>query len=175
MRIAVLADIHGNLMALKAVVADLWESAPDVVLNGGDLADPGSSPIEVLDWVRDLKWDGVVGNTDEMLVRPERLNQFARTSSAPPGMWTAIREIADVTRAIAGESRLRWISEMPLVHTEKDLALVHAGVDNCWTAPGDEEIEQAFAKLNAPVVVRTYSCSFRSRAGDQCRECGPAV
>jgi predicted phosphodiesterase len=38
MRIAVLSDIHGNLRAFDAVRKDLRETAPDVVVHGGDLA-----------------------------------------------------------------------------------------------------------------------------------------
>ncbi|MGB9119577.1 MAG: metallophosphoesterase [Candidatus Angelobacter sp.] len=36
MRIAILADIHGNLTALDAVLADLRQQKPDVVYHGGD-------------------------------------------------------------------------------------------------------------------------------------------
>ena len=54
MRIAAVSDIHGNLVALEAVLADLRETSPDSILHGDDLADGGSSPAEVLDRVRDL-------------------------------------------------------------------------------------------------------------------------
>jgi len=64
MRIAVVSDIHGNLTALEAVLADLEQTSPDLALHGGDLADGGSSPIEVVDRIRDLGWQGVMGNTD---------------------------------------------------------------------------------------------------------------
>lgn len=37
MRIAIVSDIHGNLTALEAVIADLRETAPDVVLHGAIL------------------------------------------------------------------------------------------------------------------------------------------
>jgi predicted phosphodiesterase len=37
MRVAVVSDIHGNLTALEAVIADLERRAPDVVIHGGDL------------------------------------------------------------------------------------------------------------------------------------------
>jgi len=37
MRVAVLADAHGNLLALEAVLADLRGQAPDLVVNLGDL------------------------------------------------------------------------------------------------------------------------------------------
>ena len=37
-RVAVVSDIHGNLTALEAVIADLERRAPDLVIHGGDLA-----------------------------------------------------------------------------------------------------------------------------------------
>lgn len=47
MRIAAIADAHGNLLALEAVLADLRAQAPDLVVNLGDLVsgpfDPASS------------------------------------------------------------------------------------------------------------------------------------
>jgi hypothetical protein len=63
------------------------------------LADPKSSPIDIIDHIRDLGWQGVMGNTDEMLAQPSSLEDFASQSSSPPAMWTAIREIATATRA----------------------------------------------------------------------------
>ncbi|HEX3095404.1 MAG TPA: metallophosphoesterase [Candidatus Angelobacter sp.] len=38
MRIAIISDIHGNLTALDAILADLRQQKPDLVLHGGDLA-----------------------------------------------------------------------------------------------------------------------------------------
>ena len=43
MRIAVVADIHGNVRALRAVMDDLREVAPDRVINLGDCV---SGPLE---------------------------------------------------------------------------------------------------------------------------------
>ena len=78
MRVAIVSDIHGNRTAFDAVLADLRQTAPDLVLHGGDLADGGSSPVHIVDRIRDLGWDGVAGNTDEMLFRPESLTEFAK-------------------------------------------------------------------------------------------------
>jgi 3',5'-cyclic AMP phosphodiesterase CpdA len=52
MRVAVVSDIHGNLTAFEAVLADIRRASPDLVVHGGDLADPGSSPIEIVDLIR---------------------------------------------------------------------------------------------------------------------------
>src|SRR3984885_6503194 len=100
--VAVVTDIHGNLTAFEAVLADIRRMAPDLVLHGGDLADPGSSPIEVVDRIRDLGWRGVMGNTDEMLVRPSSLEDFGSQSSAPSTMWSVMRLIASSTRSKLG-------------------------------------------------------------------------
>ena len=86
MRVAVVSDIHGNLTAFEAVLADIRQCSPDLVLHGGDLADSGSSPIEIIDQIRSLGWQGVMGNTDEMLVQPDSLEEFASQSSAPPAI-----------------------------------------------------------------------------------------
>lgn len=67
MRVAIVSDIHGNRTAFEAVLADLRQTTPDIILHGGDLADTGSSPAYIVDCVRDLRWPGIVGNTDEML------------------------------------------------------------------------------------------------------------
>jgi len=37
LRVAVLADVHGNAPALEAVLADVEAAAPDLVVFGGDL------------------------------------------------------------------------------------------------------------------------------------------
>ena len=82
MRIAVVSDIHGSLTPLEEVVGDIERQAPDLVICGGDLVLMGPQPAEVIDLVRELGWPGVVGNTDEMLWRPElravRLEQAPR-------------------------------------------------------------------------------------------------
>jgi hypothetical protein len=48
--------------------------------HGGDLPQGGSSPTEIVDQIRDLGWQGVLGNTDEMLFAPESLQDFAKQS-----------------------------------------------------------------------------------------------
>ena len=98
MRIAIVSDIHDNLTAFRAVLADLGETSPDLVLHGGDLVCGGSNPVEVVDRVRDLGWPGVFGNTDEAMARPETLEEFARQSSAPSALWDAVRETTAFTR-----------------------------------------------------------------------------
>jgi predicted phosphodiesterase len=172
MRVAVVSDIHGNLTAFEAVLADIQQASPDLVLHGGDLADGGSSPIEIIDRIRDLGWRGVIGNTDEMLVQPDSLENFARQSSAPPALWTAIREIASSTRSTLGDERLAWLRELPRVKILGTLALVHATPESCWQTPApkatDAELEAIYGPLGRPIVVfgHTHLPSIRNIAGN---------
>lgn len=171
MRIAVVSDIHGNLTAFEAVLADIRYTSPDLVLHGGDLADTGSSPIEIIDRIRDLGWQGVMGNTDEMLVRPDSLEDFARQSSAPPALWSAIREMASATRLKLGNDRLAWLRELPMTFSTAGLALVHALPSDCWRTLAaevkDAEVEARYGSLGQPVVAfgHIHRPSIRSIAG----------
>src|SRR3982751_2576314 len=113
MRIAIVSDIHGNRTAFEAVLADLRQTSPDLILHGGDLADSGSSPVEILDRIRDLGWPGVLGNTDEMLFDPASLQAFAAQSPALSGMFAKIEEMAAWTRDRLGSTRLAWIRSLP--------------------------------------------------------------
>jgi putative phosphoesterase len=156
MRIAVVSDIHGNLTALEAVLADIREQAPDLALHGGDLADGGSSPVEVIDRIRGLGWQGVMGNTDEMLVQPEALDEFAAQSNVPPSVWVAVRGVATATRAMLGEERLGWLHTLPRTITQTEFALVHASPTSPWRAPAadatEAEIEATYGSMGEPVV-----------------------
>lgn len=158
MRVAVVSDVHGNLTALEAVIADLRETAPDLVLNGGDLPQGGARPMEVLDRVRDLGWPGVLGNTDEMLFDPDSLRQFAAQSPAPyRPMFDLIEEMAEATRALLGTERLAWLQALPRRQIHGELALVHAAPDTTWRAPGpeasDAEVSAVYKGLGLPLVV----------------------
>lgn len=157
MRIAILSDIHGNLTAFDAVVADLNTAAPDLVVHGGDLADGGSCPIEIIDWIRDLGWQGVRGNGDQMLCQPESLEEFAARSSAAPALWASVREMAAATRSLLGSERLSWLGELPPFITAPDFAIVHATPESCWKAPptnaSNEELCKIYGGLNRPIAV----------------------
>jgi putative phosphoesterase len=121
-RVAVISDVHGSLTALEAVIADLAETRPDVVLQGGDLADAGASPAAVIDRVRELGWRGVMGNTDEMLHRPESLTEFSAPHPELAPMFAKIAEMAAWTRAQLGPGRLEWLRAQPGTQYEGPLS-----------------------------------------------------
>jgi predicted phosphodiesterase len=159
-RIAIVSDIHGNLTALKAVLADLELTAPDLVLHGGDLAQGGASPAQVVDRIRELGWPGVLGNTDEMLFRPEALTEFAAGSPQLAPLFAVIAEVAAAGREALGEERLAWLGEQPPTQSHGPLALVHASPRDLWRAPApeasDEDLASTYGSLGRPVAVYAH-------------------
>src|ERR1700739_1315152 len=113
MRVAVVSDVHGNRGGRAAVVADLREVGPDVVVHGGDLAYGGAHPTEVVDQIRALGWPGVRGNTDEMLWAPQSLTDFAAKTPQLGPLLALVQDVIPPTLASLGEERLRWLEGFP--------------------------------------------------------------
>jgi putative phosphoesterase len=157
MRLAVVSDIHGNLTALEAVVADLRRRAPDLVVHGGDLALMGPRPAEVVDRVRELGWRGVVGNTDELLWRPgEHQRQLERAPVLAALLALLFDAYAPDTRERLGDARLAWLAALPAEYGTDQLTVVHAQPGDLWRAPkpdaSDTELSSTYASLEADQV-----------------------
>lgn len=70
MRLAVISDIHGNVRALEAVLADIRSRAPDSIVNLGDCATSPLWPRETLEMLDSLALPTVRGNHDRWLAEP---------------------------------------------------------------------------------------------------------
>jgi predicted phosphodiesterase len=68
MRIAIISDIHGNCIALEAVLADLGREKVDHLVCLGDAIQGGPQPAEVVARLRDLACPVVIGNADAWLL-----------------------------------------------------------------------------------------------------------
>lgn len=121
-RIAVLSDVHGNVPALEAVMADLERMAPDEVLVGGDLVGRGPQGAEVVRRIAATGWAAIRGNHEEYLL------EFRR-GQVPDGWlhaaeWSAARWMA----AELGEAETAWIERLPFSLASRlapGLRLVH--------------------------------------------------
>jgi putative phosphoesterase len=71
MRVALLSDIHGNLLALEAVLTALKQEAADQIVCLGDVAIFGPQPGETLARIRALRCPVVMGNTDAWALDPQ--------------------------------------------------------------------------------------------------------
>lgn len=87
--LAILADIHGNLTALQAVLDDLDRVQPDALLVAGDLINGGPQPAETLALLRARHAQMIRGNGDDYLI------DYHRGAWSPQRMaslqWAAIR------------------------------------------------------------------------------------
>jgi predicted phosphodiesterase len=71
MRIAIVSDIHGNLVAFNAALDDIARERVDRVVCLGDVAAFGPQPGEVIARLREIGCPVVKGDTDETLLTPE--------------------------------------------------------------------------------------------------------
>jgi predicted phosphodiesterase len=78
MRIAIISDIHGNLVALEAVLADIERRGADVTVNLGDCATSPLWPRETLELLDTLALPTVRGNHDRWIASP-RPGELSRT------------------------------------------------------------------------------------------------
>jgi predicted phosphodiesterase len=158
MRLAVVSDIHGNLTALDAVAADIAERGVDRVVHGGDVALIGARPAEVIDRLQELGWTGIVGNTDELLWRPEELEKQLRNApKLEPLLRMLFENYAPATLDRIGEARLELLGGLPESRSVANVSLIHASPGDLWRAPmpdaGDEELEATYDPVGADVVV----------------------
>jgi putative phosphoesterase len=157
MRIAVVSDIHGNRTAFTAVLADLRQAAPDLVFHGGDLAQGGSHPAEIIDQIRSLEWPGVQGNTDEVLWSLDGLHDLFSKQPKLKSLLSVIEDQVATTCDWVGQERIEWLKSLPTLHRHESIAIVHASPDNLWRAPmqdaTDAEFENVYGSLKSKIVV----------------------
>lgn len=157
MRVAIVSDVHGNLTAFDAVLADIQRRAPDLILHGGDLALMGGQPAEVIDRLRELGWAGVVGNTDEALWRPqEQVRQQQHAPELGRLLKLIFEQYAPATLELLGDERVAWLQGLPAQQRVGDLVLVHAAPGDLWRAPmpdaEDDELLAVYEPLDAAVA-----------------------
>ena len=86
MKIAFVSDIHGNLAALKAVLADIDQHAPDAIVSLGDTVGYGPQPRECLRMVRERCDLVLMGNHEDAVLKgAEHFTPLARIAID----WTA--------------------------------------------------------------------------------------
>jgi putative phosphoesterase len=113
-RIALIADIHGNLPALDAVLADFKPSGADRVICLGDVGAMGPFPVETLERVRDLRCPVIMGNGDAAMLDPPELPDDDETARkfAEMDHWCAAR-LSDDHRATIRSYRERIRIQLP--------------------------------------------------------------
>ena len=156
MRVAVLYDIHANLPALEAVLAEVRRERADRILFGGDIV-PGPMPRQTIDAIRalDIPAQFIHGNGDREILQRLRGDETTRVPEA-------FREAMRWNAAQLGGEDERWIGEWPLTVTISippigDVLFCHATARNdveiFTRRTPDDEVAPMFDGVNAALVV----------------------
>lgn len=157
-RIAMLADVHGNMPALEAVVDDIARQRVDEVLVGGDLVGRGPEGRAVLERVRALGWPAVAGNHEGLLLD---------TRATPRDDEVDVDDIVRCTRWMAdelGDAAAAYLSALPdflVAATAAEVRLVHGSPRSNrqgigpWTSP--EQLRELFDDVPEPILVCAHT------------------
>ncbi len=129
MRVALISDIHGNAIALEAVLADIHQAKVDAIICLGDIATIGPEPMKVLKRIRDLNIPCVKGNHDDALLQPDQ----AATYHIPP----ILQPVLDWCAAQITPSTCEFLKNLPPTYSinlseQHNLFCFH-GSPGCYT------------------------------------------
>jgi diadenosine tetraphosphatase ApaH/serine/threonine PP2A family protein phosphatase len=151
MRAAVVSDIHGNLPALEAVLAEVEAERPDAVWCLGDLVGYGPWPNEVTAIVRERADLCLVGNHDLVALGTAGVDvdEF-NPDAAAAAVWTR-KELSAETRA--------FLESLSPAAKAEGVELFHASPrDPVWEYVLTAEAAlAAFRDSSAPVVIVGHS------------------
>jgi predicted phosphodiesterase len=157
MRIAILADIHGNLPALDAALERVAELHVDQLVIAGDVVVGAPDSLECWERVKSLGCPVLRGNHERYV--------FDLGTERAPAEWSA-PQFGPVQFAAAqiGETSRRELAALPMfvkIPGAEDLLIVHGSVrsDNDLVFPytSDEEIAPMFAGVDERWMVRGHN------------------
>ncbi len=112
MRIALISDLHGNLIALNAVLEHIRHGRADRIVCLGDVATLGPEPARVLETLAGLGCPCILGNHDEFLLDPALIHTY-----------TELPIIVDAVEACRATLAATEIEFVRTFHTTLDLDL----------------------------------------------------
>jgi putative phosphoesterase len=116
MKIAAISDIHGNLFALDAVLADIDRRGVDLIVNLGDILSGPLLPRETADRLMALDLPTIRGNHERQVL-----------ASDPNAMGESDRYAFETIT----ESQRNWLAALPAVlRVARDVFLCHATPDS---------------------------------------------
>jgi predicted phosphodiesterase len=130
--LGLLYDVHGNLLALEAVLAEAEQAGVDRWLLGGDYAAFGAWPLETVDRLRELDAEWIRGNVDRWTLAPDQ---------APEPVRSALIRC----RKLLGDDVARDLAELRETRNHDGTLYCHASpwsdVDSFLPEPADTDAE----------------------------------
>lgn len=122
---AIISDIHGNLEALEAVLADIRSQGITEIYCLGDIIGYGPNPRECIDLVIENCQATILGNHDQAaLFDPEGFNAGAERAI----FWT--RSMLESGDPQGNERRWEFLGELPRLIREPPFLFVHGSARN---------------------------------------------
>jgi diadenosine tetraphosphatase ApaH/serine/threonine PP2A family protein phosphatase len=148
-RIAVLSDIHSNLHALEAVLADLDRESPDELWCLGDVIGYGPRPNECIDLVRERAALSLCGNHDLAVLGTLDIAEFSG-DAARAAQWT---------RGVLADPQREWLATLSPAAERDGAQLFHGSPrDAVWDYVLSEDAASTSLMLTtAPVVMVGHS------------------
>jgi predicted phosphodiesterase len=144
-RIAILTDIHGNLPALEAVIADAEAQRCTGFVNLGDSLSGPLWPAETADLLIDLDWPTIAGNHERQLLTIDRARMGASDAFA---------------RDALGDHHLQWLASLPpTLHLSPNVLLCHGTPTN--------DLEHFLYTVDGGAAREATDVEIRERAGDR--------
>ncbi|BBD09800.1 metallophosphoesterase family protein [Desulfovibrio ferrophilus] len=141
MRFAVLSDVHANLTAFEAVLADMDEQGVDRALHLGDIVGYGPDPEECVNLMRARSIPSVLGNHEQAMLS-DKAKRWFNTSS---------RKAVDITDSLISEETRQWLATLPTSIAFDRYRFVHGfPKDNAFFylyQANNEKLEQAFSSM----------------------------
>ncbi len=152
-RVALISDLHGNELALKAVLDDIARRGADQTVCLGDVATLGPRPVAVLERLQKLGCVCILGNHDEFMLEPSLVDAYSKIPILLDAVaWCRTQLPSDAIDFIRG---FQSSVELPLDDGNR-LLLFHGSpesnvVDLLATTPADE-LERLLAGRSAAVM-----------------------
>ena len=119
MRFAIISDVHANLEALEAVLADAHDNKCTHFVCLGDVVGYNANPHECVERIRELDCPIVKGNHDEQASLVESSRDFNEMAEAAI-QWTRDNLTAE---------DIEWLRDLKLQRQVRDFTIVHATLD----------------------------------------------
>src|SRR6201982_2307814 len=119
MRFAIFSDIHGNLEALEATLADAHENKVTDCVCLGDVVGYNANPHECVERIREMDCPIVKGNHDEQASLIESSRDFNEMAE----------QAIEWTRNNLTEADKDWLRDLRLQRQVRDFTIVHATLD----------------------------------------------
>ncbi len=165
MRLALISDIHGNLVALETVLTAIAQRNIDTILCLGDVAAGGPQPTQVIERLQQMNCPVVMGNTDTKLltIQPKQYEDVYTQKTHDIDVWCA-QQLTDSHKAYIQTFQPTLTHDLP----HNRVLLAYHGSPRSFreilkpTTP-DEVLEEAFAGFQADIMIggHTHMQMFR--------------